>query len=95
MIDYRCDLTKPYLIVDMDETHVVVTGTSKVLQTTDGEFGGIPGGSWRVPKWRLLSKDQKKAIKWMRSNLGDRAADKERDRLCAVAIVKHTNSTIS
>jgi hypothetical protein len=91
MIDYRVDLTKPYLIVDMDDTHVVVTGTSRTLETSDGEFGGTEG-TWRVPKTKLLNKDQRRAIRWKRRLIGDRAADKEYQRVCATVIAEHSNS---
>lgn len=91
MIDYRIDLTKPYLIVDMDETHVVVTGTSRVLETSDGEFGGSIG-TWRVSKQKLLNKNQRRAIRWKRRLIGDRAADKEYQKVCATVIAEHSNS---
>jgi hypothetical protein len=94
LIDYRVDLTKPYLIVDMDDTHVVVTGTSKVLETTDGEFGGTEG-TWRVPKSKLLSKRQKQALRWIRKNLGDKQADRHFDRLCALEISTHSNHLVA
>lgn len=91
MIDYRIDLTKPYLIVDMDETHVVVTGTSRVLETSDGEFGGTLG-SWRIPKAKLLNKNQRRAIHWKRRLIGDRAADVEYQKACATVIAEHSTS---
>ena len=90
MIDYRVDLTKPYLIVDMDDTHVVVTGTSRVLETSDGEFGGTPG-TWGIPKKKLLTNKQKDQLRWVRKHLGDRQADKLTEELCAHEISSHSN----
>lgn len=91
MIDYKIDLSKPYLVVDTDETHVLVEGCSRVLETSDGEFGGVCG-TWRIPKTKLLTKGQKRAIHWKRRLLGDRAADKEYCKICATVIAEHSNS---
>lgn len=91
MIDYRIDLSKPYLIVDQDETHVLIEGCSRVIETTDGEFGGVCG-TWRIPKQKLLTKQQKRALRWKRRLIGDRAADAEYKRLCELVIATHSNN---
>lgn len=90
MIDYKVDLSKPYIIVDQDETHVLIEGCSRVLETTDGEFGGVCG-TWRIPKTRLLNKGQRRAIHWKRRLIGDRAADKEYEKICEIVIATHSN----
>lgn len=90
MIDYKIDLSKPYLIVDQDETHVLIEGCSRVLETSEGEFGGVCG-TWRIPKTKLLTKHQRRAIHWKKRLMGDREAQKEYQRICATVIAEHTN----
>ena len=91
MIDYKIDLSKPYLVVDSDQTHVVVEGCSRTIETTDGKFGGVCG-TWRVPKVKLLNKEQRRALHWKQRIMGKREADKEFDRICAAVIAEHSNS---
>ena len=92
MIGYRIDLSKPYLVLASDPyNHVLVVGTSKVITTSDGEFGGTEG-AWRIPKSRLLRKEQRRVIHWKSRVLGDREADKEYEKICASVIAEHSNA---
>ena len=85
MIDYHFDPTTPFVVLQSGDTHAIVNGTSKVIQTSDGEFGGVTG-TWRVPRVKLLTKDQKAALRWMKRRMGNRAAEKEFDRVYAAVI---------
>jgi hypothetical protein len=93
MIDYHFDPTTPFTVLQSDDTHAIVNGTSKVIQTTDGEFGGVVG-TWRVPKVKLLSKDQKRALRWKKRVMGTKSANDEFDRLCEIVIATHTTKQI-
>jgi hypothetical protein len=94
MITYQFDASKPYLVLDTKGERVTVAGQSKVIQTSKGEFGGVHG-AWKIPKWELLSKEQKKSIQWLRRKAGHRQADRERERLCSVAIASYSHNNNS
>jgi hypothetical protein len=64
-------------------------GTSKILQTTDGEFGGVCG-SWCINKRELLTKTQKQQLRWVRKHFGDKQADKIAQELYAHEISSHS-----
>ena len=89
MITYQFDPSKPYLVLDANQTHVIVSGSSKVVETSAGQFGGVHG-TWKIEKWQLLNRDQKKTIQWLRRKAGHQRADREKEILCAVAIVRHS-----
>ena len=89
MMGFKMDTTQPYSIIEAGENSVKVWGTSKVCHTSEGfEFGGYTD-LFTIDNWDLLTKAQKKAIKWTRRKLGDRRADRERNKLCAGAIATH------
>lgn len=85
MIDYHFDPTTPFTVLQSDNTSAIVNGTSKIIQTSDGEFGGVIG-TWRVPKVKLLSKNQKRDLRWIKRKMGNRIANKEFDRVYAAVV---------
>ena len=95
MIDYGIDLSKPYLILEQDETHVVINGSSRVVQVSAGEFGGNEG-TWCIPKEKLLdkvlTKQQKRQLKLIQTTQGTRARQRRKKELLSAIIAEHSNS---
>lgn len=93
MIDYDIDLTKPYSIIGTFGDYVKVEGCSKILYTTDGEFGGTCG-IWTVPKELLLTKIQRRALGRTCRLFGNVAAEQQRKDFCAAVIAEHSRQVI-
>jgi len=70
---------------------VKIDGCSRVLQTTDGEFGGTCGIWENVPFKKLLSKEQRRILRRTHRLHGDKEASRYYREVSAQVIAEHSN----
>lgn len=94
MIEYPIDLSKSYRIIDVnrEQDTVKIEGCSKIIRTTDGEFGGVCGIWKDVPVKKLLNKEQRRKLSRKHRLYGDEEANRYYLETCAQVIAEHSNT---
>ena len=101
MIIYPLDVAEPYQIVMLlNDYRCSVRGRSKIIRTNkDGEFQGAEFGGadgiWNVKLSSLLTKGQKRTLRYIRRIDGKKAEQKMFKELIAAVIAGHSKSIAS